>query len=61
MACLFLWAVKFWATFDIEIDKTLAIFWEKLRNHTFQKVHRSLLKYPNIHINRATHYEITDF
>ena len=55
----FLKAVEFCPTFDIQIDITLAIFWEKLQNHTFQKTHRSLSKYANIHINRATHYEIT--
>ena len=34
------------------------MFREKLQNHTFQKAHRSLSKHANIHINRATHYEI---
>ena len=28
-------AVNFWPTFDIQIDKTLTIFWEKLHYHTF--------------------------
>ena len=28
-------AVESWATFDIQIDITLGIFWEKLRNYTF--------------------------
>ena len=55
----FLKAVEFCPTFDIQIDITLAIFREKLQNHTFQKAHRSLSKHVNIHINRATHYEIT--
>ena len=31
----FLRAVQFWPTFDIQINVTLAIFWEKLQNHTF--------------------------
>ena len=31
----FLRAVEFWPTFDIQIDITLAIFWEKLQNQTF--------------------------
>ena len=52
-------AVEFCSTFDIQIDLTLAIFREKLQNHTFQKTHRSLSKHANIHINRANHYEIT--
>ena len=52
-------AVEFCPTFDIEIDITLAIFWKKLQNHTFWKAHGILSKYGNIHINRATHYEIT--
>ena len=37
----FLKAVEFCSTFDIQIDITLAIFREKLQNHTFQKAHRS--------------------
>ena len=55
----FLKAVEFCSTFDIQIGITLAIFWEKLQNYTFQKTHRSLSKHANIHINRAFHYEIT--
>ena len=31
----FLKAAGFCPTFDIQIDITLAIFWEKLQNHTF--------------------------
>ena len=31
----FLKAVEFCSTFDIQIDITLAIFQEKLQNHTF--------------------------
>ena len=31
----FLKAVEFCPTFDIQIDITLAIFWEMLQNHTF--------------------------
>ena len=31
----FLKAVEFWPTFDIQVDITLAVFWEKLQNHTF--------------------------
>ena len=31
----FLKAVEFWPTFDIHVDITLAIFQEKLQNHTF--------------------------
>ena len=27
--CPFLRAVEFWATFDIQIDLTLAMFWER--------------------------------
>ena len=57
----FLKVVEFCSTFDIQIDITLAIFWEKLQNHTFQKTHRSLSKHANIHINIATHYEIMAF
>ena len=53
----FLKAVEFCSTFDIQIDITLAIFREKLENHTFQKTHRNLSKHANIHINWATHYE----
>ena len=30
----FLKAVEFWPTFDIQVDITLAIFREKLQNHT---------------------------
>ena len=56
---LFLRAVEFWPTFDIQISITLAIFWEKLHKNTFWKAHRSLSKHANIHINRDTHYEIT--
>ena len=43
----FLKTVEFWPTFDIQSDMTLAISWENL-----------LSKHANIHINRATHYEI---
>ena len=32
---LFLKTVKCCCTFDIQIDITLATFWEKLQNHTF--------------------------
>ena len=37
LAILFLKFVEFWATFDIQVDITLTIFWEitKLRNYTF--------------------------
>ena len=35
MTRLFLRAVEYWASFDIQIDISLAIFWEKLRNYTF--------------------------
>ena len=31
----FLRAVDFWATLDIQIDITFAIFWEKLQNYFF--------------------------
>ena len=57
----FLKTVEFFSTFNIQIAITLAIFWEKLQNYTFQKTHRSLSKHANIHIliNRASHYEIT--
>ena len=51
--------VEFWSTFDIQNDITLAIFREKLQNHTLQKAHRSLSKHVNIHMNTAIHYEIT--
>ena len=57
----FLKVVEFCSTFDIQIDITLAIFREKLQDHTFQKIHRSLSKHANIHINKATHYEITTY
>ena len=57
----FLNTVEFCPTFDIQIDITLAIFWKKLQNRTFQKDHRSLSKHVNIYINRATHYEIAVF
>ena len=53
----FLRAFEFWPTFDIQISITLAIFWKKLQNYTFQKAQRSLSKLASIHINRATHYE----
>ena len=52
-------AVAFCPTFDIQNHITLAVFWEKLQNYTFQKADRSLSKHANIHINRATHYKIT--
>ena len=55
----FLRAVEFCPTFDIQISKTLALFWEHLQSYTFSKTHRSLSKHTNIHINRVTHYEIT--
>ena len=55
----FVRAVEFWPTFDIQISIILAIFWKKLPNYTFQKPHRSFLKHSNIHIDRATHYEVT--
>ena len=51
--CLLLKTVEFCSTFDIQIDITLAIFREKLQDHT-----NILSKHANIHINRATHYEI---
>ena len=54
----FLKAVEFCSTFVIQIDITLTIFRENLQNHSFPKAHRSLSKHVNIHINRATHYEI---
>ena len=28
-------AVEFWPTFDIQIDKTVIIFWEMFQNQTF--------------------------
>ena len=31
----FLRAAEFWPTFDIQVNLTLAIFWEKLQNYTF--------------------------
>ena len=31
----FLKVVEFWSTFDIHVDITLAVFREKLQNHTF--------------------------
>ena len=51
---------EYWPTFDIQIDITLSIFWEKLQSYTSWKANRSLSKQANIHINRATHYEITE-
>ena len=50
-------AVEFCSTFDIQIEIALAIFWEKLQNHAFQKTQRNLSKHASIHINRATYYE----
>ena len=50
-------AVKFWPTSNIQINITLARFWEKFQNDTFQKAHRSLSKHAMIHINRGSHYE----
>ena len=34
-ARLFLKALELWASFDIQIDITLALFWEKLQSCTF--------------------------
>ena len=31
----FLKAIEFWPTFDIQMNITLATFWEKLENYTF--------------------------
>ena len=50
-ACLFF---EYWPTFDIQIDITLSVFWEKLQNYTSWKANRSLSKQANIH------YEITE-
>ena len=55
----FLKAVELWPTFNIQIDITLTIFWENLQNHIFAETQRSLSKHAKIHINRATHHEIT--
>ena len=55
----FLRAVEFWPTFDIQIEITLAIFWDKSQNHTFQKAQRTLSKCAEIFINKIIHYEIT--
>ena len=57
-ASLSLMAVKFWPTFNIQISITLARFWEKFQNDTFQEAHRSLSKHAITHINRGSHYEI---
>ena len=57
----FLKTVVFCTTFDIQDDITLTIIREKFQNHTFQKVHRSLSKLANIHINRTTPYKMTAF
>ena len=38
-------ALEFWATFDTQMSKTLAIFWKKLPTNNY--------------INRANHYKIT--
>ena len=54
----FLRAVESWTTFDIQIDITLDIFWEMLRNHNFYKAHRCLSKSANIHVNGAYYCEI---
>ena len=32
-----------------------------MRNYIFEKTHRNLLKHANIHIDRATNYQITVF
>ena len=61
ISSLFLRAVEFWPTFDIQIDMTFTIFWDKLQNHTFWKAHNSVSKHVKIHISRATHCEITAF
>ena len=54
----FLKAAEFWPTFDIQVDITLALFWERLQNHMFYKADRNLSKHAYIHINRAAYYEI---
>ena len=50
--------VAFWATFHIQIDITLPVFWEKLQNYTSEKAYRSFSKHANIYINMGSHYEI---
>ena len=54
----FLRVIVFFSTFDIQIDITLATVLEKLQNYTFNKVHRSLSKHANFHINGAIHYKM---
>ena len=48
-----LMAVEFWPTFDIQIDMTLAISWQKLHNYTFSIAHSSLLRHTSIYSNRG--------
>ena len=38
---IFLKAVEFWSTFNIQISITLVIFWEKLQNYIFFIVTRN--------------------
>ena len=51
----FLRDVVFCPTSDIQIDINLAIL---LQNYTFYRVHRSLSKHANFHINGAIHYKM---
>ena len=53
--------VKLWPTFDIQIDRSLATFGEKLENRSFQKFHGILSKHASIHIDRTTHSEMMVF
>ena len=46
----FLKVVQFRPPFDIHVDIILAIFRERLQNHTFQKAHKSLSKHVNIKV-----------
>ena len=54
---LFLKVVEFYSTFDIEIDITLGIFRKKLQNDILEIWILTNIDV-NIHISRATHYEI---
>ena len=35
----FVTSIDFWAIFDIQIDITLAVFWNVFQNYTFSKAH----------------------
>ena len=57
--CLFLRAVEVWPTFDIQINITLAVFWEKLQNYTFRKPTEVSQNTPTFIPMGDSHYEVT--